>query len=662
MASLRAWYDGLIARGAPRPTLADALRIRREGVPGSLTTMPSVHSYGWWKGIRTHDGRLFVGPGDHGSILARLPKKVQKSVDDELAGEGIVDVFYNPRTGEVIDHTTAEELFIEGRWKKPFIKRPLGIMEIKQAPELKPPSDSPFNIVGMFEPRPRTMPRNMPNIALATAGAAAFSVAQPDEAQAGKVFRTPAVRVRDKVFEAPGPDATHFDAINLAAEAEGIQNMDKFFAAGKLQMGFVTNDGRFVGAGRAALRFPKTFGESTRMRKAGLLTAAGVAGAAAADPVIEKLRAVHERMELGAKRFLGGAGIPTDKGELQDLFETGRAVLTDPAGSLKALQTGAAEALVGAVARPRETGRAAIRAMRENPEGTAGLLLGNIIPLRPTQFLRGRRLPALLSWPAEVARQSGSPQEFVNRLTEPVRRMQEKLATAKPGETIGKVRDFIDSPDLRAHLHPDVLEVPIKARTGRGSFASVYAGPQQIGPMEISTGAFLPHNVELEIPKALPEIAPVLEDVFRKIFGEEVLHLSRGVAPGKYTARLGGGQLRPAPTGGREFGPYTTRSEGYYSQNPQESAIGRAMGYEGHTPKGFASAIIPDESLFERFGLTSIEFWEQVNSSAFTQAPRITVRQGKRIGQSLAKRVAHPGPEYYDPSTQQLLPKPPWRP
>jgi hypothetical protein len=436
----------------------------------------------------------------------------------------------------------------------------------------------------------------------------------------------------------------------------GEEEMKRAEAAGKLRFGFVGHRGSFVTTDDIDQHFGVA-GESISMRKAGLLGAAAGAGTSFFEGFRNMIGLSEGEIAesvKGAAATPGGYTAPKAASEwvarqLEPLFT--------PEKTFPDLLA-AGQQVLGHLP---ETAGALAGAAREDPAGFAGgatgIALGSILPMRPRQFLKGKRLPAVLSWPAEVARTSASPAEFAARLAAPVRRMEEKLRTTPAGAPIGTVADFIDNPDLRAHLPWGVAEQPIIPRKSPG--ADVQAAEMMVGPMRVEKNLLRPGISAVQSPYAFPELVPnTPEGIFKYVVGEELLHLMRGATPGKVSIRenIVGSKykkFRAAPTPGRKFSGYTETGPAldYYTQNPQELAAGTALGYIPTRTKRpeFTDFLLPTEETFKRYGYQSAEdFWQQTNSPAFRQGT-LRLKEARRAVEHAAKRAVASKPEVVRP-------------
>jgi hypothetical protein len=235
--------------------------------------------------------------------------------------------------------------------------------------------------------------------------------------------------------------------------------------------------------------------------------------------------------------------------------------------------------------------------------------------------------------------------------------MEEKLRTTPTGVPIGTVGDFIDSPDLKAHLPWGVAEQPIVLRKGIG--VAAYASEMMTGPITVEKNLLRPGLTSAGAQYSFPDLVPnTPEGIFKYVVGEELLHLMRGATPGKVRIRenVFNKEFKAASTPGRKFGPYPHRpgtSSGlqYYTQNPQELAVGTALGYIPTRTKRpeFTDFLLPTEDTFKRYGYQSAEdFWQQTNSPAFRQGT-LRLKEARRVVEHAAKRAAAPKPEVLRP-------------
>ena len=378
-----------------------------------------------------------------------------------------------------------------------------------------------------------------------------------------------------------------------------------------------------LNAPRTASRAGERFSEGLRL---GL-------GVPTPSEVTGELGSVQQRVAEAAEVGIRG---PRPLGEL----------LSDIKTSTVEGVKGLGELAGAAIQHPREAAGAISRAAQADPAGTAGFTLGTIIPLRPFQFLRGRRIHPALSYPAELAK-GRTFVEFEAALKAPAKKLWDDVHASKPevaagGEVqIGIIRDYIGNPDLIVHLPAAILDRPVIATSSLRAAAAVAASGGIVSPILINSTR-IPTAGRIETFKH-GKVPLTPESFYQTVFLEELLHNARAASPGTSTARTSFWQSRPHPTGGwREFGDYPSTGSNipYYEQNAQERAVNRAL-----ASRRFDDFTIPSDDLLQKSGFRSLEdFHAAVNSPGFKQAPTFSTRQLRNVTRQEIKQAVAPQP------------------
>lgn len=301
---------------------------------------------------------------------------------------------------------------------------------------------------------------------------------------------------------------------------------------------------------------------------------------------------------------------------------------------------------------PRQSLAAVGNAIKQNPAGAAGFTAATILPMRPPQFFRGTRLPAVLSHPAALARETKSAEEFQAMLNAPLHAITTLLRRVPPGQ-IGTVKDFIGNPDLVAHLPWGVADMPVIK--GGTLAAGALSGEMMTGSIRLHPDIFDPAASRSGAPASFPHaVSNTPEDLYRNIFGEELLHAIRGATPGTVSARevALAPELKVAATPGRKFKvskQAMPAAEYYGPGNPAENAAARALGFfpqPGRKVPEFKDFLLPTEQTFQRYGYSgAADFWEKMNSPEYAANPFMSLRGSRRLVKRAAAQAAAPQPQ-----------------